>query len=84
MTFLCTKPEFAGKGAASKLLRQVQERASADGLTVILESTTNAVTFYERLGFTTTQSLEMMLPARGATAPTELYEERCMKWASEI
>lgn len=62
------------------LLRKVQERASTEGLTVILESTMNAVTFYERLGFKVAQSLDMILPARGAESPTELYEERCMTW----
>lgn len=41
----------------------------------------NAVTFYERLGFKVQEKLEMTLPARGSSEPTELYEERTMVWA---
>lgn len=80
VTFLCTEPNYANQGAASSLLRQVQERAAADGMAVVLESTMNAVTFYQRLRFGIARELDMMLPERGSDEPTELYEEKCMVW----
>lgn len=54
--------------------------AAEDGKAVVLESTMSAVSFYERLGFEIAKSLDMMLPPRGSSDPTELYEERCMVW----
>lgn len=80
VTFLCTNPRHGRKGAASGLLRQVQRLAAEDGIAVVLESTMNAVTFYQKLGFQVMRSLDMMLPPRGSSDPTELYEERCMVW----
>ncbi|KAF4978789.1 hypothetical protein FZEAL_4903 [Fusarium zealandicum] len=78
VTYLCTDPDFGGRGAASGLLRRVQAEAAADSMPVILEATMNAVSFYERLGFETRQELDMMLPPRGSSLPTERYEERTM------
>jgi hypothetical protein len=49
-------------------------------MAVVLESTMNAVSFYERLGFVIANELGLMLPAPGSEVPTELYEERCMVW----
>ena len=80
VTFLCTKPSFGGRGAATALLREVQRQAAACGSVVVLESTMSAVTFYERLGFQDSAHIEMKLPARGRTEPTEIYEEKCMVW----
>lgn len=40
----------------------------------------SAVSFYQRLDFKVAKSLDMMLPPRGSSDPTELYEERCMVW----
>ncbi|KAL7816197.1 acyl-CoA N-acyltransferase [Trichoderma gracile] len=79
-TYLCTDPSFAGRGAATLLLRKVQELAAAEGLPVVLEATMNAVGFYERMGFEVRDELSMVLPRRGASEPTEVYEERCMVW----
>ncbi|PTB64609.1 hypothetical protein BBK36DRAFT_1170299 [Trichoderma citrinoviride] len=70
--------DFAGRGAASLLLRKVQDLAAAEGLPVVLEATMNAIGFYEKMGFEVRDELSMMLPARGASEPTEFYEERCM------
>ena len=54
----------------------------------MLESTMNAVSFYERLGFQDASghgsSIEMKLPARGRSEPTEVYEERCMVWRPSL
>ncbi|KAL6866660.1 acyl-CoA N-acyltransferase [Trichoderma novae-zelandiae] len=79
-TYLCTDPSWAGRGAASVLLRKVQDLAAEEGLPVVLEATMNAVGFYEKMGFEVRDELSMMLPARGASEPTEIYEERCMVW----
>lgn len=62
------------------LLREVQRRAAAEDVAVVLESTMEAVLFYERFGFRAERSLTMVLPRRGESKPTELYEERTMVW----
>ena len=80
VTYLCTTPSYAGQGAASALLRRVQELAAADSMAVVLESTMNAVSFYQKLGFAIKKGLDMVLPKRGSNEPTELYEEKCMVW----
>ncbi|KAK7415279.1 hypothetical protein QQX98_006028 [Neonectria punicea] len=80
VTYLCTHPEWSGRGAASRLLREVQAKAAADRVPAILEATMNAVTFYERLGFDIRLELAMMLPPRGSSEPTEHYAERTMVW----
>ncbi|KAL5083096.1 hypothetical protein Trisim1_002188 [Trichoderma cf. simile WF8] len=79
-TYLCTDPRWAGRGAASLLLRKVQELAAAEGLPLVLEATMNAVTFYQKMGFEIRDELSMMLPPRGSSEPTEFYEEKCMVW----
>lgn len=83
MTYLCTDPEFGGRGAGSTLLRRVQAEAGAENMPVILEATMNAVSFYEKLGYQVQDELEMMLPARGSDEPTEHYEERIMVWQQQ-
>ncbi|KND88202.1 hypothetical protein TOPH_07168 [Tolypocladium ophioglossoides CBS 100239] len=80
VTFLCTDPSWGGRGAASKLLRRVQELAAADGVAIILEATMEGVALYQKLGFETAQELHMMLPRRGSSEPSQPYEERCMVW----
>ncbi|KAM5348723.1 hypothetical protein ACJ41O_008546 [Fusarium nematophilum] len=80
VSYLCTNPEFGGRGAASGLLRRVQAAGSEEHVSVILEATMNAVSFYQRLGFEIREELDMMLPPRGSTEPTERYEERTMVW----
>ncbi|KAH6610604.1 hypothetical protein Trco_000624 [Trichoderma cornu-damae] len=79
-TYLCTDPCWAGRGAASLLLRKVQDLAAADGLPIVLEATMNAVTYYRKMGFEIRDELSMVLPPRGSSEPTEFYEERCMVW----
>ncbi|CAF3538757.1 hypothetical protein FGSG_09523 [Fusarium graminearum PH-1] len=83
VTYLCTDPEFGGRGAGSTLLRRVQAEAAAENMPVILEATMNAVSFYEKLGYQVQDELEMMLPARGSDEPTEHYEERIMVWQQQ-
>lgn len=58
----------------------VLAKAQDDGLPVVLEAMMNSITFYQRLGFTIRQELNMMLPQRGSSEPTERYEERVMGW----
>ncbi|UKZ59661.1 uncharacterized protein TrAtP1_000962 [Trichoderma atroviride] len=79
-TYICTDPRWAGRGAASLLMRKVQELAARDNLPIVLEATMNAVTFYQKMGFEIRDGLSMMLPLRGSSEPTEVYEERCMVW----
>ncbi|KEY69160.1 hypothetical protein S7711_04942 [Stachybotrys chartarum IBT 7711] len=81
VTFLCTDPTHGGRGAASTLLRRVQQKAEADGMAVVLESTMEAVGFYQRLGFEAVKKLGLKLPRRGSSGEaTVVYEERCMVW----
>lgn len=80
MTFLCTDPGHGGRGAASALLRKVQDSAAAENMPVVLESTMEAVAFYKKFGFKVAKGLGMMLPPRGSDKPTELYEEKSMVW----
>ncbi|KAI1065116.1 hypothetical protein LB507_000938 [Fusarium sp. FIESC RH6] len=80
VTYLCTDPDFNGRGIGSTLLRRVQAQAAAENMPVILEATMNAVPFYEKLGYQIREELEMTLPARGSDKPTEHYEERIMVW----
>lgn len=81
-TYICTDPRWAGRGAASLLMSRVQELAAAENLPIVLEATMNAVTFYQKMGFEVRDELSMMLPLRGSSEPTEVYEERCMVWVA--
>lgn len=83
VTYLCTDPEFQGRGTASALLRRVQAEAASENAPVILEATMNAVSFYQRFGFHIKEELDMVLPKRGSDEPTENYEERIMVWTQE-
>ncbi|KAM0201109.1 hypothetical protein ACHAPA_002280 [Fusarium lateritium] len=83
VTYLCTDPEFQGRGTASALLRRVQAEAATENAPVILEATMNAVSFYERFGFHIKEQLDMVLPKRGSDEPTEYYEERVMVWTRD-
>ncbi|KAF5019446.1 hypothetical protein F66182_8554 [Fusarium sp. NRRL 66182] len=80
VTYLCTDPKFEGRGAASALLARVQAEAAVEDAPVVLEATMNAVSFYQKLGFQIREELDMILPARGSSEPTERYEERIMVW----
>lgn len=80
MAFVCTDPGFQGKGAGSLLTQKVQEAAGAADLPIYLESTIGAVKMYERLGFVTMDSFEMVVPKRGRAGETDVYEELCMLW----
>ena len=51
MTFVGTDPKYQGRGAATMLTKWGLERAERDRVPVYLESTLNAVSLYERLGF---------------------------------
>ncbi|PHH87576.1 hypothetical protein CDD83_8677 [Cordyceps sp. RAO-2017] len=80
VTFVCTDPRWSGRGAATSLLRRVQELAASDGMAVVLEATAEGLPLYQRLGFRTERKLEMTVPRRGSTEPREPYEEDCMVW----
>jgi ribosomal protein S18 acetylase RimI-like enzyme len=80
VTFLCTDPTSERQGAASSLMCEVQRAAALAGMPVVLESTVESVGFYERLGFEIRDEFSMMLPAPGASEPTEKYVEKSMVW----
>lgn len=80
VTYLCTHPKWSGRGAASGLLRKLQDKARAERVPAVLEATMTAITFYQRLGFELRQELEMTLPPRGSSEPTERYLEQSMVW----
>jgi predicted N-acetyltransferase YhbS len=83
VTFLCTDPKWGGRGAASALLRELEDMAEDAGKAIILEGVMPAVPLYKRLGFETRQELQMMLPPRGSTKRTELYLEQTMVWVPQ-
>ncbi|GAB0133856.1 hypothetical protein EsDP_00002250 [Epichloe bromicola] len=80
VTFLCTRPEWGGRGAASALLRELEDMAAVAGKAIILEAVMPAVPLYKRLGFEVRQRLQLMLPPRGSKDRTELYLEESMLW----
>ncbi|KAK2603518.1 hypothetical protein QQS21_004287 [Conoideocrella luteorostrata] len=80
VTFLCTDPNWGGRGAASALLRELEGMAADAGKAIILEAVMPAVPLYKRLGFDIRQQLRLMLPPRGSTNRTELYLEESMVW----
>ena len=64
-------------------MRQVMDEAAADGIPVLLESTMEAVSFYEKLGYETQERLKFMIPPPGniKEPPSELYAEEVMTWS---
>ncbi|KZL63829.1 GNAT family acetyltransferase [Colletotrichum tofieldiae] len=79
LTFLCTDSRFRGRGVGTALMRAVTEVARAEGLPVFLESTTDAVPFYEKLGFVRTGGFRMSIPNGNPPNSKEgVYEEVCM------
>jgi ribosomal protein S18 acetylase RimI-like enzyme len=80
VTFLCTDPKWSGQGAATALLRELQDMADEAGKAIVLEGVMPAVPLYKRLGFEITHELQMMLPPRGSTDRTERYLEQTMVW----
>ncbi|CCF41705.1 hypothetical protein CH063_11905 [Colletotrichum higginsianum] len=76
LTFICTDLQFRGHGVGTSLMRAVTEVAKTEGLPVFLESTIDAVPFYEKLGFVRVGGFRMSIPVDG---PKEgFYEEVCM------
>ncbi|KAG7052581.1 GNAT family acetyltransferase [Colletotrichum scovillei] len=79
LTFLCTDYRFRGRGAGKALVHAATEAARAEGLPVFLESTTDAVPFYETLGFVTIGGFHMSLPGGApSTDRVTIYEEILM------
>ncbi|KAK1672966.1 hypothetical protein BDP55DRAFT_730972 [Colletotrichum godetiae] len=79
LTFLCTDYRFRGRGAGKALVHAATKAARAEGLPVFLESTTDAVPFYERLGFVMIGKFHMDLPGEAPSAKRAMiYEETLM------
>ncbi|KAK1989078.1 hypothetical protein LZ30DRAFT_354222 [Colletotrichum cereale] len=79
LTFLCTDSRFRGRGVGTALMRAATEVARAEGLTVFLESTMDAVPFYEKLGFVQIGGFQMSIPLGSLPNQEEgVYEEACM------
>lgn len=84
MTFICTDPRWAGHGAASTLLTELQDMAASAGTPIVLEAVMTAIPFYKKLGFEIRRQLQMMLPPRGSSDRTQIYLEECMVWTPPL
>jgi predicted N-acetyltransferase YhbS len=71
LTFIGTDPSHERRGAASSLTRWGLDRCVKNKIPAYLESTLNAVPFYEKLGFKITERLSIELEG------PVVYEEAC-------
>lgn len=71
LTFIGTDPLHERRGAATSLTRWGLDRCAENKIPAYLESTLNAVPFYERLGFKTMERLSIDLEG------PVIYEEAC-------
>lgn len=78
LTFIGTDPEHERRGAASLLARWGLERSMSENVPIALESTMDAVPFYERLGFRPEAHISMPLHGLGKDGESVLYEEVCL------
>lgn len=71
LTFIGTVPQYERRGAATALIQWGLERCCESGTPAYLESTLDAVSLYERLGFKTMHRVSIVL--KGVRS----YEEAC-------
>ncbi|PYH89593.1 acyl-CoA N-acyltransferase [Aspergillus ellipticus CBS 707.79] len=74
LSFIATDPAYGRCGAGSLLMNWALKRAEKETVPVALESTMDAVPFYERLGFRTEAQISMSLGGPGEEFMP--YEER--------
>lgn len=71
LTFIGTNPQYERRGAATSLMQWGLDRCRKGNIPAYLESTLNAVPFYERLGFKTVNKVSIVLEG------SVTYEEAC-------
>ena len=69
LTFIGTDPQHERRGAATALIQWGLDRCCESGAPAYLESTLDAVSLYERLGFKIMQRVSIVLEGAGS------YEE---------
>ncbi|KAF4277496.1 hypothetical protein KXW98_005381 [Aspergillus fumigatus] len=65
LSFIATDPSYALRGAGSLLVNWGIERSKEENIPIALESTLDAVPFYQRLGFQTEARISMPLEGIG-------------------
>ncbi|PQE12583.1 hypothetical protein CJF30_00002477 [Rutstroemia sp. NJR-2017a BBW] len=85
MTFVGTRAEHRGRGAATLLVKWGLSRAKKENLPLYLESTIPASRLYRKLGFVTEDGFSLVLPGTGTGGQPYIYEELCMvrRWDTE-
>lgn len=78
LSFIATDPSYALRGAGSLLVNWGIERSKEENIPIALESTLDAVPFYQRLGFQTEARVSMPLEGIGKDGEAILYEEECL------
>ena len=71
LTFVGTDPQHERRGAATSLIRWGLDKCAREGIPAYLESTPNAASIYERLGFWRVERLSIVLSG------SITYEEIC-------
>ncbi|KAF4211780.1 hypothetical protein CNMCM8980_008688 [Aspergillus fumigatiaffinis] len=75
LSFIATDPSCARSGAGSLLVNWGIERSKKENIHIALESTLDAVPFYQRHGFQAEARISMPLEGIGKDGRTILYEE---------
>ncbi|KAK2799081.1 hypothetical protein FQN50_008587 [Emmonsiellopsis sp. PD_5] len=83
LTFIATYPHHEHRGAATMLIRWALERSRSEVVPIALESTSNAIPLYEKLGFKAVGKIPMMLEEVTDDGGSELYEETCFVFRPE-
>lgn len=78
LTYIGTDPKHERCGAASLLVQWGLDRSTSENVPIVLESTMNAVPFYEKLGFRSEAYISMPLYGIGEDGKQMLYEEVCL------
>ncbi|PQE31025.1 allophanate hydrolase protein [Rutstroemia sp. NJR-2017a WRK4] len=85
MTFVGTRAEHRGRGAATLLVNWGLSKAREENLPLYLESTVPASRLYRKLGFVAEDGFSLALPGTGTDGQPYIYEELCMvrRWDIE-
>ncbi|KAI8711908.1 N-acetyltransferase domain-containing protein [Fusarium sp. LHS14.1] len=78
LVYVSTDPNHQGHGAASKLLIRLMEMAVSKRLPIWLESTLNAVSFYEKKGWMRVCKISTPAPGSPGELQEGVYEEQGM------
>ncbi|KAI8650144.1 N-acetyltransferase domain-containing protein [Fusarium sp. Ph1] len=80
LVYVSTDPNHQGHGAASRLLSRLMEVAVSKRLPIWLESTMNAVSFYEKKGWKRVCKICTPAPGNPREFDGGVYEEQGMLW----